>query len=183
MQQDVAVSAELPALGAEAVVRVVAVPGAKDCGIVLQLFAAHQIAQGVVLIEVDGAVSAPGFRDAVELTVTGVGMGQHPAVRISGGLGAAKIVIGEGNAVAVAVGLFAQQTVSDQLFAGCQSPAAHGDGHGLAEVIIAQGIGLALAAGGTLDVRDVYYCTYLIFHNARFLRKFFHAYEKWTPNL
>ena len=51
-----AVSADLPALGAEAVVVVVAVPGAEHRQAAHKLLAAHQIAQAVVLIQIDGVI-------------------------------------------------------------------------------------------------------------------------------
>ena len=44
--------ADLPALGAEAVVVVVAVVGSQNQGVVCELFAANQIAQAVVAVQI-----------------------------------------------------------------------------------------------------------------------------------
>lgn len=61
--------ADLPALGAEAVVGIVAVVSPQDQGIVCKLLTAHQIAQTVVAVQIHGAVAAIGLRDAVNLPV------------------------------------------------------------------------------------------------------------------
>ena len=49
----------------------------------------------------DNRFFSPGFRDAVQLPVAGVGIGQYRAVGIDSSFRAAQIVIGEGNGVAV----------------------------------------------------------------------------------
>ena len=67
-------------------------PSAEHRGTSRELFAAHQIAQGIVLVQIEGGVFTLGFRDAVELPVAGVGIGQNRAIGISGGLGASLIL-------------------------------------------------------------------------------------------
>ena len=81
----------------------------QDQGIVCKLLTAHQIAQTVVAVQIHGAVAAIGLRDAVNLSVAGVGIGQGGTVLVDDGLGPAKIVIGEAGLVAVDTGLHHQQ--------------------------------------------------------------------------
>ena len=84
-----------------------------------QFYAAHQVAQGVVLVQVRGCGAAIlALRDTVQLTVAGVGIGQGGAILVGDGLGAAQVVIFEGDCVAISVGLRFQQAVSCQLFIG-----------------------------------------------------------------
>ena len=61
--------ADLPALGAEAVVGVVAVAGSHNQGVAHMFLTAHQVAQAVVAVQVHGAVIALGLRDAVNLPI------------------------------------------------------------------------------------------------------------------
>ena len=68
-------TSDMLSLGAEAVVGIVAVVSPQNRGIVCKLLTAHQVAQAVVAVQVHGADTVPGLRNAVELPVADVGIG------------------------------------------------------------------------------------------------------------
>lgn len=57
-------------------------PGAKHRQAAGELFTAHQIAQSVVLVQIDSDSFTLGFRNAVELPVAGVGISQGDAGQV-----------------------------------------------------------------------------------------------------
>jgi hypothetical protein len=94
------------------------VVGSQNQGVAHMFLTAHQVAQPVVAVQIHGAVAAVGLRDTVQLPIAGVGIGQGGAILVGDALGAAQVVIFEGDCVAISVGLRFQQAVSCQLFIG-----------------------------------------------------------------
>ena len=78
-------------MGAEPVVTVVAAVGPQNRGAAHKLLTAHQIAQGVVLMQVHVGNTVHAFRNAVKLTVASVGVGQHDTIGVGCGLCSALI--------------------------------------------------------------------------------------------
>ena len=102
-------AAYLPGLGGQLVVGIVGLPGGEDIARAVFHRACHQATLRIVAI----LIGKPRLTilHGVQLPVAGIAVGQDTAVGIGGSPYPPQIVVGEGNAVAVAIALAGQQAV------------------------------------------------------------------------
>ena len=106
----VGIAADLPAFLYQLIVSVVNIVGV-DHGRPIHLFlAVDQSAKGIVVVQIGSAAAVLCLRQAVEASFAIVNVG----------LGAAQLVVGKGNAVAIGEALLLQQTVSGPIGVGRQ---------------------------------------------------------------
>ncbi len=135
-------AAHLPTLLGHLIILIEVLICPQGGGSAFLLLTGNQTTKGVIGVQIGCVCTIPGFFDAVEPSFAVISIRQDTTIGVGGGFGAAQVIVGKGDAVAVGVGLALQQAVAGAVGIGCQRLTTNLQCRHIAEGVIGKAIGL-----------------------------------------